>query len=321
MPSHTKLMTVSKAIRTYVKPNSCLSIGGFTISRNPMALVYEIVRQKIGGLHLAMHSGSQAMDILVGSGLVELLEIAYGANGRLAPTCIRFRRAVEEGTLSVEDYSNYQMTLRFMAGAMGVPFLPTFSGLGSDIVNQWGFDTVMRKSRPDLPTKKVTIVDNPFNKKHNPVVLVPAINSDVTIIHAQKASEEGTVRIQGLTFADIQQAKASKHVIVSCEELVSSEQIREEPWRNSLPHVLVDAVVHQPFGAHPTACYLNYDYDLEHLTEYRAIAENDDRFNGYLQKFIYSTDCFDEYLKLFDSKSLERIRASPKLGYARRTLN
>ena len=320
MSSHTKLMTASKAIRTYVKPNSCLSIGGFTISRNPMALVHEIIRQRIGGLHLAMHSGSQAMDLLVGADLVELLEIAYGANGRLAPTCIRFRRAVEEGTLSVEDYSNYQMTLRFMAGAMGAPFLPTFSGLGSDIVKQWGFDTEMRKSRPDLPTKKVTIVDNPFDEKQRPVVLVPAINPDVTIIHAQMASEDGTVRIQGLTFADIQQAKASKHVIVSCEELVPSEQIREKPWCNSLPHVLVDVVVHQPFGAHPTACYLDYDYDMEHLTQYRTVAENDNRFNDYLQKFIYSTDCFDEYLKLIGSKSLERIRASPELGFARRTM-
>ena len=125
-----KVMTLSEAIREYVKDGSHISIGGFTINRNPMAAVYEIIRQGIRDLHLYAHSNGQGADELIGGGCVSRLDIAYGGNGKYAATCIRFRKAVQEGTIQIEDYSNFQMTLRFMAGAMGVPFLPTVSVLG-----------------------------------------------------------------------------------------------------------------------------------------------------------------------------------------------
>ena len=112
-----------------------------------MAAVYEIIRQKKRGLHLYAHSNGQGVDELIGGGCVDRLEIAYGGSGRFASTCIRFRKAVESGRLAVEDYTNYQMTLRFMAGAMGVPFLPTRSSLGSDIVNRWGFSEADAQGR------------------------------------------------------------------------------------------------------------------------------------------------------------------------------
>jgi len=316
----SRLMSASNAVREFVHPGACISIGGFTINRNPMAIVHEIIRQRIGQLHLVMHSGSQAMDLLVGAGLVDLLEIAYGANGRLAPTCVRFRRAVQEGTLRIEDYSNYQMTLRFMAGAMGAPFLPTYSGLGSDIIEKWGFDSRFRERTPEIPLRKAVVVEDPFSREEQHVVLVPAVNPDVTIIHVQKAAEDGTTRIEGLTFADIEQARASKHVIVSCEELVSPNELRQDPWCNSLPHVIVDAVVHQPFGAHPTACYRYYDYDMKHLEEYREIAADDERFRDYLEHYVLGAHAFDEYLRLIGDEQLDRLRASLGLGYARRDL-
>ena len=321
MLSGSKLMSASEAVKRFVSSGDCLSIGGFTINRNPMALIYEILRQQIKGLHVVMHSGSQALDLLIGAGRVNLLEIAYGANGRLAPTCIRFRKAIEQGTLKVEDYTNYQMTLRFMAGAMGVPFLPTYSSLGTDIIERWGFSPDMRSSSPQLPRKKLAITEDPFSDEASQVVLVPAVNPDVALIHAQKAAEDGTVRLEGLTFADIEQARASKHVIVSCEELVSSAELRKESWNNSIPHVLVDAVVHQPLGAHPTACYLHYDYDMEHLLKYKELADDDDQFETYLKEFVLDVDCHDDYLKLIGTKRLKNIKASPELGYARRDSN
>ena len=283
-----------------------------------MALTHEIIRQNIGDLHVVLHSGSQALDLLIGAGLVGMLEIAYGANGRLANTCIRFAKAVEEGRIPVEDYSNYQMTLRFMAGAMGVPYLPTFSSLGTDIISLWGFDSAFRSQRPRLPSRKLIVAEDPFSDDGKRVVLVPAINPDVALIHAQKASADGCVRIEGLSFADIEQARASKHVIVTCEELVSPQELRREPWRNILPHVIVDAVVHQPHGAHPTACYLCYDYDSQHLTEYAGIAEDDGRFLEYLETHIRKTKNFDDYLQLIGKERLDSIKASPLLGYAKR---
>ena len=128
-----------------------------------MAAVYEIMRQKIKGLHVYAHSNGQGVDELIGADCVAKLEIAYGGSGRFAPTCIRFRKAVENGSLVVEDYSNYQMTLRFLAGAMGLPFMPTRSSLGTSIVDKWGFTTPMRESDPKIPDKKLFVIDNPFD--------------------------------------------------------------------------------------------------------------------------------------------------------------
>ncbi|MGA7877113.1 MAG: CoA-transferase, partial [Desulfoferrobacter sp.] len=205
-----KVMGLPEAIERFVKHGSHVSIGGFTVSRNPMAAVYEIIRQKIRNLHLYAHSNGQGVDELIGGGCVSKLEIAYGGSGRFAPTCIRFRKAVERGDVVVEDYTNYQMTLRFLAGAMGIPFLPTRSSLGTDIVKLWGFDETMRTADEKIPDKKLVELENPFGKwgRTAKVILVPAIYPDVTILHVQQADEQGTARIEGLSFADIEQAKA-----------------------------------------------------------------------------------------------------------------
>src|SRR3989339_977438 len=208
-----KQTDLKTAISTYVKPGCHLSIGGFTINRNPMAAVYEIIRQKIKGLHLYAHSNGQGVDELIGGHCIASLEIAYAGSGKFASTCIRFKKAVQEKQILVEDYSNYQMTLRFLAGAMGIPFLPTRSSLGTDIMAKWGFSAKMRAEDPRLPDQKLTVMDNPFGSWGDApkLVLVPAINCDVTLIHAQKADREGTVRMEGLIFSDIEQVKSAKH--------------------------------------------------------------------------------------------------------------
>jgi glutaconate CoA-transferase subunit A len=310
-------MSAADAVKKFVSKGDCISFGGFTVNRNPMALVHEILRQKIGNLHAVMHSGSQALDLLIGGGYIKLVEIAYGANGRFANTCVRFRKAVERGSISVEDYTNYQITLRFMAGAMGLPYLPTYSGLGSDIANRLGIDEEKRASRASLPDKKLIVSNDPFTEE-NPVVLVPAVNPDVTLLHVHQASEDGAARIEGLTFADIEQARASKHVILSCEKLVGSEELRQDPWRNCFPHTLVGAVVHQPFGSHPTACYLHYDYDATHLNEYRELAIDDKKFVDYLETYVFRVSDFNEYLELIGKDRLDAIKASPEIGYRKR---
>ena len=313
----SKVMLASDAVRRFVSSGDCISFGGFTVNRNPVALVHEVIRQGINNLHVVLHSGSQVLDLLIGANLVNLVEIAYGANGRFATTCVRFRKAVEEGTITVENYTNYQITLRFMAGAMGVPYLPTYSGLGSDIVSKWGFDEKLREARASLQDKKLIVERSPFSDASQ-LVLVPAVNPDVTLLHVHQASEDGIARIQGLSFTDIEQARASEHVILSCEELVPSEQLRKDPWLNCFPHTIVDAVVHQPHGAHPTACYRCYDYDATHLDEYRNIAMDDSEFYEYLETYIFGVNDFSEYLALIGRDRLEEIKASPKLGYKQR---
>ncbi len=313
-----KVMTLSKAIRRYVADGSHISIGGFTINRNPMAAVYEIMRQGKKELHLYAHSNGQGVDELIGGGCVAKLEIAYAGSGRFAPTCVRFRKAVENGTLAVEDYSNYQMTLRFLAGAMGVPFLPTRSSLGTSIIEKWGFAESIRESDPSLPVKKMVVLDNPFDDWGNAtkVVLVPAIHPDVTLLHVQKADRQGTVRIEGLTFADVEQAKSAEHVIITCEELVEAEQLRENPDQNQLPFFCVDAVVPVAYGSFPTACYRYYDYDPLYLNQYRADARNDSRYRAYLDKWVYGVGQHQELIDRIGKQRIEAIKADPRTGYA-----
>ena len=314
--STDKVMPLRTALERFVTDGCHISIGGFTVNRNPMAAVYEIIRLKKRYLHVYAHSNGQGVDELIGGGCVGRLEIAYGGNGRFAPTCVRFRKAVESGALTVEDYSNYQMTLRFMAGAMGVPFLPVRSGMGTDIVTQWGFGPQLRQADPKLPDQKLHVIDNPFGEwtGASKLVLVPAINPDVTIIHVQHADRSGTVSIDGLTFADVEQAKAARHVIVTCETLVESRALRVKPGANQLPFFCVDAVVHQPMGAYPTACYGYYDYDPVYLNAYRANAADDARFADYLRRNIFDVADHQQLLALQDDVQLQRIKADPRTG-------
>ncbi len=313
-----KVMTLDKAIGMYVTDGCHISIGGFTVSRNPMAAVFEIMRQKKKNLHCYAHSNGTGVDELIGGGCLSKLEIAYGGNGKAAPTCIRFKSAIQRGDLLFEDYSNYQMSLRFHAGAMGIPFMATRSGLGTDIVNKWGFSKEMRGKDPKLPDKKIEIIDNPFPNWGNAsrVVLVPAINPDVTIIHVQKADKYGTCRIEGLTFADADQVKASKHVIITCEEIVETDTLREKPEYNQIPFIHVSAVVHVPYGAYPSACYNYYDYDPQMLSHVSKFAKDDDLYQKYLEKFVYGVKDHQELLKLMGKDQLAKISADRRTGYA-----
>jgi len=315
---NNKVMPLSEAVRRYVKPAAHISVGGFTLNRNPMAAVYEIIRQGITGLHVYAHSNGQAVDELIGAGCVSRLEIAYGGTGKYAATCIRFRQAVQNGDIAVEDYSNYMMGLRFLAGAMGVPFLPTTSGLGSDIIKLWGFSPEMRAADPRLPHDKLKVIDNPFGRwgDVSRVLLVPAVNPEVTLVHVQKADAMGTCRIEGLTFADVEQVKASRHVIVTCEELVASDVLRQDPDRNQIPFIHVSAVCHVPWGAYPCATYRYYDYDPRYLRDYARFARDDAKFQEYQQKYIYGVADQQGLLDLIGPGQLESILADTRTGYA-----
>ena len=310
-----KLMTIGEAVERFVPDGCQIAVGGFTITRNPMAAAYEIARRRVKDLHLVAHSNGQALDVLVGAGCVRRLDIAYGGNGRFAPTCIRFRKAVERGELLVEDYTNNMMSLRFLAGALGVPFIPSKSGLGTDVIAREGFPAELR-GMEGVPSHKVVVIENPFADGDDEVVLLPALTPDVSIIHAQQVSTDGTVRIRGLSFADLEQCKAASAVIVTCEEIVPESYLRLDPDRNALPPFLVDAVVLAPYGAHPTACPYFYDYDPVHLNHYKAVAKDDASWTAYLDEWVYGVAGWDAYLDKVGGAQLARIRANTVAGYA-----
>ncbi len=310
-----KFMTAQEAVSRYVKDGDQIALGGFTVNRNPMMITREIIRQKIKDLYLVVHSQGQALELLIGAGCVSRLELAYGGVARFAPTGHRFRKAVKEKMIEVEDYSNYQMTLRFLAGAMGLPYIVTKSGLETDLIKREGFPKASR-GQGKVPQYKLKVVENPLCPQDGSVVALPPLNPDVTLLHAQYAGEDGTIRIKGLTFADVEQARAAGRVIVSCEEVLPTEEIRRDPDQNCLPHFLVDAIVVAPFGAHPTACHMCYDYDPFHLKSFAQIASNDLLFQKYLNEWVYEIETQDEYLAKISDSDIKKIQADATVGYA-----
>jgi glutaconate CoA-transferase, subunit A len=309
----SKIISLSEAVRTYIKDGSHIAIGGFTASRNPMAITYEIIRQGIKDLHLYVHSHGQSADLLIGSGAVKRLEIAYAGMGRYAPTMVRFAKAIEQGDIEWEDYSNYEMALRFFAGSLGIPFMVTKTSLGSDIICKEGFKPETRKE-PKIARKKLAVVDNPFADKKDPVVLLPAINADVALIHAHYVGEEGTVRIEGLKFTDVEIAKCADKLIVTCEEVVPESFLRQNPDMNCIPFFVTDAIVKAPYGAHPTGCFNLYDTDAGHLNTYRKLAKDDATFMQYLKDWVLVKD-HDAYLAKVGANKLTEIKANTPFGF------
>ena len=295
----SKLMSVSDAVSRFVADGATIGMGGQSIGRCSMAIAHEIVRQGKRDLTLVGCNLSLSMDIMVGAGLVRRTENGTGSLERFGTT-FRWRYAIEQGLIEVDDYSHLGMASRFLAGSLGLPFMPSKSLLGTDILNKKSFDDA----------KPFELIDNPWNPGE-PVVLLPALTPDVSIIHAQKADEFGNVVIEGFTTQEPEMTKASKAVIVSCEEVVSADEIRRNPDRTTIPYIFVDAVVEQPFGAYPTSVYRHYEHDEEHLRQYQVAARaGGEAYQDYLKEYIYDCETFDDHLERIGGvKKLNKLRS------------
>ena len=208
-------------------------------------------------------------------------------------------RAVEEGRVKVSEWTNGALTLRHLAGAMGVPFLPTRSLLGSDTLEYSG----------------AKVVRDPFGGK--PIALVPALHPDVGLIHVHQADLYGNARCFGPGVSPLETAMASRKVIVSADEIVDHEDIRRDPAKTTIPYYMVDAVVHAPFGAYPGGVQGLYEMDLEHYAEYTRL-EREGRLAEYLDRYVYSVgsdlEMLDKRIGLARLNELRR-RAVIREGY------
>jgi glutaconate CoA-transferase subunit A len=309
-----KLVGLAEAA-ALVPDGASISFGGFTTQRHPMAFIYELIRLKRRDLYLFGHSPGGDWDILIGAGCVKRVELAYEADEAFNTIGPRWRLAVQRGEIEWEDYSNFSMVARFTAGAMGIPFMPVRSLLGSDVLARQALSDEQRAADPRTPTKKLHVMESPFNPDDR-VVLVPAIHTEFAVLHVQKASAEGTIRIEGQTFADVQQALCADVVIVTAEEIVAEETLRRQPERNLLPYFVVKQVCRVPFGAHPYAVFNYYDYDPRQLKLYHAEAEDDVAFGQYLERFVYGVKDHTAYLEAVGGAArLESLRADPGYGY------
>ena len=309
-----KLIDLQKAA-ALIPDGATVSFGGFTTQRHPMALAYELIRLRRRNLYLIGHSPGGDWDALIGAGCVKRVELAYEADEAFNTVGPRWRRAVERGQIEWEDYSNFAMVSRFAAGAMGIPFMPIRSLLGSDVLNKEALTHEQRAADPRTPIKKAVVMESPFNPGER-LVLVPAVHAEFAVLHVQKASPEGIVRIEGQTFADVQQAMCADVVIVTAEEIVDDDTLRREPERNPLPYFAVKHVCHVPWGAHPYAVYNYYDYDPRQLKLYHDSAEDEASYTQYLERFVHRVRNHAEYLEAVGGAArLDGLRADPAFGY------
>jgi glutaconate CoA-transferase subunit A len=310
----SKLFELAQAA-ALVPDGATLSFGGFTTQRHPMAFIYELVRLERRNLYLYGHSPGGDWDILIGAGCVKRVELAYEADEAFNTIGPRWRLAVQRGQIEWEDYSNFSMVARFNAGAMGIPFMPIRSLLGSDLLAREALTAEQRAADPRTSPKKLHVMESPFDPNDR-VVLVPAIHTDFAVLHVQKATANGIVRIEGQTFADVQQALCADTVIVTAEEIVEEAALRSEPERNLIPYFAVKHVCHVPFGAHPYAVFNYYDYDPRQLELYHDKAEDDTAFQQYLERFVLGVKSHAEYLEAVGGQArLDSLKAEPGYGY------
>ncbi len=299
----SKLMSTREAVSRFIRPGMHVGFGGFSLCRNAMSVSHEIIRQGIGELHISSVNPAYAVDILIGAGRVRAVESGCLNMERLGLPR-NFCRAVEQGVLKSEDYEHLGMTLRYLAGALGISFIPTKAELGSDII-----------AHQVLEGKKLELASCPFT--HERYVVLPACTPDVAVMFVTRADEFGNAQIDGTAFADEYIAKASRRVLVVAEEIVSSDQIRSAPQDTVIPSYRVDAVIHEPWGAHPTASPGHYDYDYEALQEYQHAARNPDAFQEYIRRYVLETKTFKEYLdRALTPSRMQRLRNDPRLGYS-----
>jgi len=286
MPS-SKVMTAAEAVARFVQPGAVLGMGGQNIGRCPMALTHEIIRQRIGGLTVVGCNLSLSMDQLAAAGLIRRTECGTGNLERFGTTFC-WRRGIENGSIEIEDYSHLAMVSRFLAGEMGLPFMPVRSLLGSDLL--WAPDGAATPG-------KAVVTENPWDPTER-VVLVRALCPDVSIVHAQRADPLGNVIIEGFATHEPEMIRASRRVIVSCEELVSTEEIRAHPERTTIPFMYVHAVVVQRYGAFPTSTYSYYDYDGAQISAYQDAARiGPPATDEYLRRHVAECATFDDYLR------------------------
>jgi len=281
-----KAMTAQEAVEKFVFDGAVIGMGGQNISRCAVALTHEIIRQGKKDLTLTGCNLSIHMDLLVGAGLVKKCECGLGGLGRLGAT-FQFKRGIEEKRMETEDYDHLTMVSRFLAGEMGIPFIPVRGLMGSDIIKHQAAST----------KKKFEIITNPWNQKEK-VLLVSAMQPDVSIVHVQKADEIGNVLIQGIANHEPELIRASKTAIVSCEEIVSTKFFRSNSDSTTVPYHYLDAVVEQRFGAYPTATYGYYSFDADHINYYQQCARaGGEEYKRYMNEYIYECENFDDFLE------------------------
>ena len=277
-----KVMSLEEAA-ALVDDGDHVALGGCTLSRTPMAMVWALIRARKKDLVVSRSITSTEGDLLYGSGASRHVLTSWFSQGIVWGVSKVMRHYTETGRATFEEWSHMAIGVRYRAGAMGVPFIPVRSMMGSDLTG-----------RVDGPKE----MDCPFTGEK--LLLVPALNPDVALIHVQRCDPYGNAQMDGLPFMDADIAMAANRVILTTERIVSNSQIRRAPDRTKIPFITVDAVVEAPYGCAPHECYGVYEPFLPNLDAYAALTGGDAEagVKEYLDRYVYEPKDWVAYLDL-----------------------
>jgi glutaconate CoA-transferase, subunit A len=284
---------------SFVRDGDLVGLGGSTLSRTPMALLWALIRARRKNLVCCRCITSSDGDLLFGSGVSQHIITSWFSQSILWGVSKVMRHHVETSKARFEEWSHLAMGMRLRAGAMGVPFMPLRAMLGSDVLKQ-------------LPEAKT--IDCPFTNEK--LLLVPALNPDVALIHVQRCDAYGNAQIDGLQFMDIDLATAANKVILSTERIVSNDQIRRAPDHTKIPFFAVDAIVEVPYGSAPHECYGVYEPMIKHMEDYVEVVNQDPvaGMTAYLERFVYGPKSWTDFLDLIGvAELLDAARAGSSI--------
>jgi glutaconate CoA-transferase subunit A len=283
------------AVARFVADGDSVLAEGFT-HLIPFAAGHEIIRQRKKDLTLCRLTPDLIYDQMVAAGVARKLVFSWTGNPGVG-SLHGIRRAVEKGVpheLEIEEYSHFGLATRVKAGASGLPFLPLRTYHGTDLP----------KVNP-----RIQPIRCPFTGEA--LYAVPALNPDVAILHAQRADASGNTQVWGLTGVQKEAAFAARNVIVVVEEIVDEETIRADPNRTMIPGVIVDAVVEEPYGAHPSFVQGYYDRDNDFYVAWEDIGRTEEGMKAYLDEWVYGVEGRREYVEKLGSSVRERLTPEP----------
>jgi glutaconate CoA-transferase subunit A len=285
-----KLLSLADAIRQFVPDGSHVVLGTALESCIPFAAGHEIIRQGKKELTLIGPISDMLFDQLIGAGCVRKVRAAWMGNV-ITGSGYNIRRAVEGQQVRVEDHSNLTITLALQAAALGVPFLPTRTALGSGLL----------QTNPNLHPFQCPITGQPL-------LAVAALVPDVAIVHVQRCDTKGTAHLWGSFGLTKQACLASQHVIITAEEIVEPTVIRSDPNRVLLPAFKVQAVCHVPWGAHPSPVPGHYNRDHQAFLDYQQVSRTADTFAAWLQRTVTAVPDRATYCQVMGKSRLAALR-------------
>jgi glutaconate CoA-transferase subunit A len=281
-------------VREHVHDGDLVVMEGFT-HLIPFAAAHEIIRQRRRDLTLVRLTPDLIYDQLIGAGCCRKLVFSWAGNPGVG-SLHAFRRAVESGRLEIEEYSHFGLAMRFFAGAANLPFMPLRNYYGSDL--------------PRVNTN-IRRVANPYDESDE-LYAVPAIRPDVAILHAQRADEDGNLQVWGLTGVQREAAFASTRVIATVEEIVSTSEIRADPNRTLIPGLIVSAVCHVPYGAHPSYAQGYYDRDSEFYLSWDDVSRDTQTLDAWFDEWVHGTADRGAYVQKVGQERLAALRPEPQ---------